>query len=551
MGRCTLGIDIGGSSIKFLLTEKTGKNDIIRDYFIEEIPGTIENREEYIFEKIRETIVLKKWQKYKCTVVISGKEMNIRRIKLPKIPVDELQPVIEREAKKIFGDIEDKKIVFEIMGEITVDERSYYSIFFILFNQEIINRIASAGIKIERVDFGIFAADRVYRDILSQEKNFAIIEFGGQNTDIMIYQGKSLEIFREINIGSDELTETISNMLQVEQEEAEILKRKYGYVSKEHAENSSDESEKELLMKLSFAYQWAFEKLMRKISNSIDYFISQNRGSEVDAVYICGRGAKLLNIDEILREEIGIKEINLYSGMNKFTAAKKFENIREFTEEAPGFTRVFGAALSEKNYISESGKSKKKINESTVKMRKAAAAVILLFPIAALYFYNKIEYVKTGKEIAKVQTNIDTLAPQAARYDELDREAKAVVQDSEKLSSATDYRAAIPDFLYELSRITSERIYFTEINYKDGQVKLTGAAYSEDGFPEVYINEFLKKLENGYGGVKLNSTQKSSDKSNNTASFEIELIIDSGDPALKAAVEEESGAVEEPGAEIQ
>jgi hypothetical protein len=98
--------------------------------------------------------------------------------------------------------------------------------------------------------------------------------------------------------------------------------------------------------------------------------------------------------------------------------------------------------------------------------------------------------------------------------------------------------------LYDLSRITSERIYFTEINYRDGHVKLTGTAYSEDGFPEVYINEFLKKLENGYKDVKLNSTQKSSDKSNNSASFEIELIIDNGDPALRAVTEEESVAVE-------
>lgn len=184
------------------------------------------------------------------------------------------------------------------------------------------------------------------------------------------------------------------------------------------------------------------------------------------------------------------------------------------------------------------------MNGSAAKLRNAVAATILIFPIVALYFYNKIEYVKTEREIAKLQANIEALAPQAEKYDELDREAKAVIQDSEKLSSATDYRAAIPDFLYDLSRITSERIYFTEINYRDGHVKLTGTAYSEDGFPEVYINEFLKKLENGYKDVKLNSTQKSSDKSNNSTSFEIELIIDNGDPALRAVTEEESVAVE-------
>ncbi len=166
MGKCTLVIDIGGSSIKFLLTEKTGKRDVIKDYFIEEIPGEIENREEYIFEKIRECLALKKWHKYKSTIIINGKDVNIRGIKLPKIPVEELQPVVEREAKKIFGDIEGKRIVFEITGEITIDERSYYSLFFIIFNQELINKIAASGIKVERIDFGIFAADRIYRAMI-------------------------------------------------------------------------------------------------------------------------------------------------------------------------------------------------------------------------------------------------------------------------------------------------------------------------------------------------------------------------------------------------
>ncbi len=368
----------------------------------------------------------------------------------------------------------------------------------------------------------------------------------------MIYQGKSLEIYREINIGSDELTETISNMLQVEHEEAEILKRKYGYVSKERAESSSEEAERELLMKLSFAYQWAFEKLMRKISNSLDYFKSQNRGSEVDAFYVCGRGARLLNLNEILKEEVGIPEINLYSGMNRFTASKKFERIKEFTEEAHGFTRAFGAALSNKNYMEDAGNGRKKGSSSSLKFKKIAAAIILLIPIAALYLYNKIEYIKTTKELIKVQANIELLSAQAAKYDELDMEAKAVIQDSEKLSSATSYRAEIPDFLYELSKITSERIYFTDISYSNGHAKLTGVAYSEDGFPEVYINQFLKRLESSYSDVKINSTQKNSDKSNDSASFEIELNIDSGDPALKAALEEEENiATVEPGAENQ
>ncbi len=543
MGKQILSIDLGESSIKFLLCEIKSKERVIKSAYVEKIPLGMDNWEEYAFEKIKETIKEKKWSRLKTSLVLNSREMNIRGIKIPKIPEDEIQPVILREAKKLYGDLIGKRVVYEVTGEVVIDERSYYSIFFILINEALIERVESTGIKFDSIDFGIFSIDRVYRNLLKSDLNCAVIDMGATNTEIFIYNGSSLEIYREMNIGSNEITETISNMLQVEVEEAEILKRKYGYISKEKAENMQGE-EAELGAKLSFAYQWALEKLIRKISNSIEYFKSQNRGDDVDKIYLCGNGSKLLNIEELLKTELSIQTIDCYSGMELFIVDKKIENISEFASEAPGYVRLFGNALLTKDYLAMQKIKDGVVYQNKAKIKKGIAVFLLLFPIIGLYVYNKYQYEKNISEIKKLTLSMESLSEKTSRYDEIAKEISAINADSEKLKSATLYRAAIPDFLKELTIITSDRIYFTDIEYSDGKVILQGNAVSEDGFPEVYINDFFKKLENKYKDVVIKSTKKLDGKSADTASFEIELTIDDGDPALKkseADLNEEGG----------
>ena len=139
MGKQILSIDLGESSIKFLLCEIKSKERVVKSAYVEKIPLGMDNWEEYAFEKIKETIKEKKWSRLKTSLVLNSREMNIRGIKIPKIPEDEIQPVILREAKKLYGDLIGKRVVYEVTGEVVIDERSYYSIFFILINEALIS----------------------------------------------------------------------------------------------------------------------------------------------------------------------------------------------------------------------------------------------------------------------------------------------------------------------------------------------------------------------------------------------------------------------------
>lgn len=523
MGKKNLLINIEINSIKFMeFTIKKNNKKIINIENIA-IPKNVENISEFIKIKIKEVLKQKKWNSHIININYYSSNLYIRGIQIPVIPKDEIPAVLKREVRKYYGEIGNQRLIYEIMGEEEKDGKKEYSIFYIIVPDEYIKNIEMLGIKINSLDFDVFALDRIFQKNLKKDENTMFVDFGFENLKLFIYNGENLSIYREINIGGDEITKTISNFLQIPYEEAEELKIGYGYISKEKTEELLEYGEKRG-MYLNIAYQSVVDKIIRKLIHSIDYFKNQNKGKEINKVYLCGGGSKLKSIKELLAEELQIDTVEIYSGSDNFEYEKNIDE--KFFENVVHYTNMFGMSFLDKILLKpEKIKIEKKVstNKKTIKYKYAGLIFIFLLPLLFIYYkeFSKNKTVLNQKK--KLEKNIKLISESTENYDEVLKKYNKIKKDEENLKDVVNMKNDIIDFLYDLSYITLDTIYFEKFGYRDNKIFLNGVAVSEDGFPMSSVSHFSKILEEKYKKVEIKNSKK--EESNKKASFLIELEI--------------------------
>jgi len=423
-----------------------------------------------------------------------------------------MEPVIKREVEKLYGRNEEKKIIFENLGKEKDERNEYYNIYFALIRKNEIEEYINYDIKINSLDLSLFSKNRIYSKVVEKEKNILILDLGENETELIIYNNGKLSVYREINIGGKDITAILETMLKKSEEEAEELKRKYGYISK----NNIIKEEKEIGAQLSFAYQSIMNKLSRKILNSIDYFKINNRGVGIDKIYVTGGTSQLKGIKEFLENEIENKEVEIYSGKELFKVEGKIENDVLYTN-------AFGTMMLEKSIIKV--EKKEKIEKKDIKGEKKSTYIIVIIMIAlimSIYMYKKIKILYVEKKISEYVNNIEQIEEQIDKYENLTEKNNKMEEKIKWIEAVTDKRTDFIDFFYNLSKMTPTNIFFTDIKYENKKVILKGKSIAKDTFPEIPINNFFKQLESKYKKVKLKEIQKTNME---TSSFEMELIL--------------------------
>jgi len=194
-----------------------------------------------------------------------------------------------------------------------------------------------------------------------KESGCALIEFGEGITYISIYKNKALKYMVAIPLGGLAITKDI-RVLNVTQEEAEILKIKYGSA----IDDSEDNSEVPITEGQSSARKIKLRELntiiegrLAEIVANINYHIQASQYShDLDAgIVITGGGAQLRDLPQYISNHTG-KEVRL-------AKAKVWENQTE-TYLSPSNSCVAGLViLGKENCVKETIPKEKEVEETT------------------------------------------------------------------------------------------------------------------------------------------------------------------------------------------
>ncbi|MFA5478841.1 MAG: type IV pilus assembly protein PilM [Candidatus Muiribacteriota bacterium] len=306
-GKNVVGIDIGSSAVKVVLI-KDGKEPVLAGYGVASLPleGTIVEGNIVdagtVAETVREVLKASKIKGNHYVGSILAQNAIIRFIKMPMMKDDELKEAIKFEAEQYIPySIDEVQISYFKLGEIMEDEVSQNYILLVCTPKEILNTyqttLKNSGVNLKVVDVDCFGAINSVLHMVDPESITAIIDIGASTTNIDIVRRGVLDFHRNITIAGNNISNVIKDVLKLELEQAENIKKEEGRVAIEE----SDRNE------ISDVINTIVEELASEIRRSFDFFKAQSREKQIDKIILTGGTANLPNIDVFFANELGIE----------------------------------------------------------------------------------------------------------------------------------------------------------------------------------------------------------------------------------------------------
>ncbi len=277
-----LGIDIGTVSVKYVRYRKKGK-------------GVVVSRGEYPYkegwedlEGILSSIKNREGANVEIAIGITSQEILKKTFTVPVIPKEELREVLDWSASKIISiPLDDMRHEYVMLGEI--DERGVRKdeVLFVGAHKEYVNRIISlfedVGFKniVLLTDIGF-----VYLPVVEEaiDGSVAIVDIGGRQTGIYIFDGKKLHLVREIMTASESFTDVLISGFGLTYSEAESYTKEKGF----------DETSSDILAV-------PMERLGGEVQRTFNVYAQKYPSRPVTKVYLTGRGALIPNLLEKLK----------------------------------------------------------------------------------------------------------------------------------------------------------------------------------------------------------------------------------------------------------
>ena len=194
--------------------------------------------------------------------------------------------------------------VGSISGEFTVNGQV------ILADKEYIRQLSSVfkktGIEIDGIVPTILAQRNLILDTNELNDNVIILDVGAGNTNIGAFEGNQFIYTNTIPVGGDNITKDISYILNIDDDEAEKLKRQYGLALKSFIDNDSEitlntcKSENTNKTIKSSELVEIIEARVEEIFSLVNKDITQQGfKSKINTVILSGQGITTINKSDV------------------------------------------------------------------------------------------------------------------------------------------------------------------------------------------------------------------------------------------------------------
>ena len=180
----------------------------------------------------------------------------------------------------------------------------------ILANKDYVRQLTSifkrVGIEIDGIVPTALAEKNLVLDTNELYDNVMLLDIGAGNTEIGVFEGNNFTYTNTIPLGGDNITNDISLVLNISEEEAEKLKKQYGLALKSFIDNDNeimlntckDESRNKVIKssELIEIIEARIEEIFTLINKDI---INNNVKSIIITVVLTGRGISTINKSDV------------------------------------------------------------------------------------------------------------------------------------------------------------------------------------------------------------------------------------------------------------
>jgi type IV pilus assembly protein PilM len=313
--RSSVGVDIGHANIRIVQAEKTTTGFKITKFAHAETPkdairdGQI-TQPELIGHAIKHAMKEAHIHANSAVVAAAGGAVFIRTVQFPKMTAQMLRESVKFEAGRyVPGSVEDSYVEAEILG---LHGESQMDVLLVAAPKDSVgarmSACAIAGMEVEVVETETFAA---YRAVLEHDpsrevdqKTYMLVNIGAANTFVSVIEKGVYIMHRSMPNAGNMLTDALRQAFKLEQVDAEAGKS----VLDLHELLTSGSTENPPLKVIATMV----DDIIRELRRSLNFLQTQGQQREgaketqIDAVILCGGGAKLKGMAAYMETKLGI-----------------------------------------------------------------------------------------------------------------------------------------------------------------------------------------------------------------------------------------------------
>jgi type IV pilus assembly protein PilM len=235
-----IGVDIGSASVKLLQMEMAGPSLSVIAAARQQLPSGSESeqwpeRTSAAADLIRYMLRHNPFSGRKVIAALPPEIVQIKNLRLPPMPVEELRSAIEFEAKNIFPfESKDAHIRFLHAGEVRqgTDVRQEVIVIAALRSDvdAFLCRLHRSGAIVESLDCepcSIYRSiERFIRRREDEQEVNVLVDVGGARTQVVIGRGETISFYKSIEIAGRHLTDAVALKLGITSDEALALRRR-------------------------------------------------------------------------------------------------------------------------------------------------------------------------------------------------------------------------------------------------------------------------------------------------------------------------------------
>lgn len=343
-----VGLDVGSSSVKVCELQQVGKGSNIRYRLLKLgqvvlpsdaiVDGDIMDSNA-VSSAIRQVLTEQKIKAKEVAISVSGQQVMVKKVTFPLMSQAELAESVRWEAESFFpaGQGLDSYALDYYLIEERAAEGNMDVVLVACRKDKLeayVSCVAQAGCVPLVVDVDVFAVQNAYEVNVagdSRDEVVALVNMGATFTNLTMMVGGKSVFWRDMAWGSSRYSEKLMEDWGVSRESAECLKRNL----------AAEEREPEEIQPSINAVSDAFAD---ELTRTLDFFKSSFKVDRLDRVLVCGGGAMIQGLLEVLGDRLRVS-VDRFNPFQLIEVDGRTEDPVTIREIGGGAAVVVGLAL--------------------------------------------------------------------------------------------------------------------------------------------------------------------------------------------------------------
>jgi type IV pilus assembly protein PilM len=305
MARVRIGVDIGATAVR--AAELKGQPpSLVRVGQVPLPAGAVASGEvrepEAVSEALRELWRVGKFHKREVVLGVSNQRVVVREVSLPWLPDKEFRSSLPFQVQEhVPIPVEEAVLDYEVLEEYEQEGRKMVRLLLVAAQKAMVDQIIQCAeaakltpVGIDLVPFAIVRSAGTFEgmNLDSQEAgDEAVVDIGAELTCICVHAAGTPRFVRILSSGGREITQAVARALNVDEDEAERLKRGESY-------------DPDKVSQASHIAQSRATTFVDEVRSSLDFYQAQAKGAKISRVLVTGGGSKLPGLANLLDERL-------------------------------------------------------------------------------------------------------------------------------------------------------------------------------------------------------------------------------------------------------